>query len=287
MSNFKDVQALHLDKFGLTPNKSVITHEEKLARADFLQEELDELRVAIDSCNTLDEIDALIDLAYVAMGTAALMGVNWENHWDTVHKANMQKQSGFNATRPNMPRDLHKPRGWVGPNHYEALRVKPKIMIIGHAQHGKDTVASMLEEEFSYSHISGSWIACQQIIFPQMSKRYSNDHECYIDRVNNREVWFNLIARYNDPDKARLGKLIYEKSDVYCGVRDASELWAINSLDLYDLCIWVDASKRMPKESPLSINVTEHMADVVVDNNGTEEQLLSNLRKVLESRGYA
>ena len=286
MSNFKDVQELHFEKFGITPNSKVITHEEALVRADFIGEELIELRNAIDNNVPLDEIDALIDIAYVAMGTAALMGINWENHWDTVHNANMQKVPGFNPTRPDMPRDLRKPNGWNAPDHYTELNRKPKIMVIGHGRHGKDTVCDILQAQYNLSFTSSSYVASNHIIYPVLKDKYNSPVDCFNDRHNHRALWHDLINAYTNKDKAKLGRIIYNDYDIYCGVRSASELWAINKAKLYDLCIWVDAMERCEPEDSSSITVTEHMADVIIDNNGPQENLLPQIRKIMEHYNY-
>lgn len=85
-------------------------------RINFLEEELNELRA---SDNAEDAVDALIDLCVVAIGTLDLFKVDAQKAWDTVHKANMNKQVGVKASRPNplgLP-DLIKPEGWVAPSH--------------------------------------------------------------------------------------------------------------------------------------------------------------------------
>ena len=85
-------------------------------RIDFLMEELTELKNAE---NAEDVVDALIDLCVVAIGTLDGFGVDSHKAWDEVLKANMTKQTGIKASRPNplgLP-DLIKPEGWVGPSH--------------------------------------------------------------------------------------------------------------------------------------------------------------------------
>lgn len=85
-------------------------------RANFLQEELNELKSA-ESAE--DVVDALIDLCVVAIGTLDAFGVDSYKAWDEVLKANMNKTTGIKASRPNplgLP-DLIKPEGWVGPSH--------------------------------------------------------------------------------------------------------------------------------------------------------------------------
>ena len=86
-------------------------------RVNFLQEELDELKA--NTKNPEEIVDALIDLCVVAIGTLDAFNVDAYKAWDEVHRANMQKEVGVKATRPNplgLP-DLIKPEGWEGPEH--------------------------------------------------------------------------------------------------------------------------------------------------------------------------
>lgn len=59
------------------------------------------------------QADALVDLVYVALGTAVMMGLPWQELWSDVHAANLRKVRG--RTKRDMPLDLMKPEGWVGP----------------------------------------------------------------------------------------------------------------------------------------------------------------------------
>lgn len=57
--------------------------------------------------------DALIDVVYIAKGTARMMGLPWEELWADVQGANMRKEP---ASTARSPRDVVKPLGWVPPN---------------------------------------------------------------------------------------------------------------------------------------------------------------------------
>ena len=105
--------------FNLKPTK--IRPGFLLARADFLQEELDELKLAIFNEDVEEIIDALVDLVVVAKGTAVMAGFEWGEHWNEVLKCNMAKELGVNPKRPAMKEDLIKPEGWVGPDHKRIL----------------------------------------------------------------------------------------------------------------------------------------------------------------------
>ena len=88
-------------------------------RIRFLQEELDEMKHAAKNNDAEEIVDALIDLCVVAIGTLDAYGVNAYKAWDEVHAANMSKEVGIKASRPNplgLP-DLIKPEGWKAPSH--------------------------------------------------------------------------------------------------------------------------------------------------------------------------
>lgn len=123
----KDIHAMH-DKFGVhTWVKEQVEADnfEKLYaflkfRIDFLKEELSETEEkGFNDKNPEEIVDGLIDLCVVAIGTLDAFGVDAYKAWDNVHNANMAKEPGVKAERPNplgLP-DLMKPTGWVGPSH--------------------------------------------------------------------------------------------------------------------------------------------------------------------------
>lgn len=127
----QDIADMHT-KFGVNPAVRNMDKEKLQAflkfRIDFLQEELDEMRSAysgfqtgkVDSVKASDDtVDALIDLCVVAIGTLNAFDVDAYEAWDRVHNANMAKEVGVKASRPNplgLP-DLIKPEGWTAPEH--------------------------------------------------------------------------------------------------------------------------------------------------------------------------
>lgn len=125
----KDIANMH-SKYGV--NEKVRQFDaNKLAdflqfRISFLQEELDEMKAAT---NGDDVVDALIDLCVVAIGTLDAFDVNSYSAWQRVHEANMNKQVGIKASRPNplgLP-DLIKPEGWVAPTHVDNIGLLSKL----------------------------------------------------------------------------------------------------------------------------------------------------------------
>lgn len=150
-----------------------------------------------------------------------------------------------------------------------------KMLIIGYARHGKDTVAEMIQKHFGLSFNSSSMVACKDIVFPTLSKKYgyATEAECFNDRVNHRQEWFDMICEYNNADPTRLAKLVMKHADIYVGMRSKCELEACVQDKVFDLIVWVDASERHPPESSQSCTVSKDMADIIIYNNGTVEQL--------------
>jgi predicted HAD superfamily Cof-like phosphohydrolase len=107
------IQEMHT-KFQITNSEIPFTQEEKDFRIRAMQEELDEYEEA----STLeDELDALVDLCVFAFGTAErmnLLGV-FEEAYNRVMQANLQKELGTNEKRGSFEIDLVKPDGWQSP----------------------------------------------------------------------------------------------------------------------------------------------------------------------------
>jgi dephospho-CoA kinase len=149
------------------------------------------------------------------------------------------------------------------------------LLIIGHARHGKDTVAELLKEYFDISFISSSQACADIFIYNELKDKYgyTTPEECFEDRVNHRDEWYRMICDYNKDDKARLAKEILKYNNTYVGMRDSSEIKECIRQGLFDLIIWVDASERLPSESSNSFNITKADADIIIENNGTLEEL--------------
>jgi predicted HAD superfamily Cof-like phosphohydrolase len=60
-------------------------------RIKFLNEELKEYTDAVAEGKIIDQVDGLVDLIYVAVGTLYLMGVDINKVWQEVHNSNMSK----------------------------------------------------------------------------------------------------------------------------------------------------------------------------------------------------
>lgn len=139
-----------------------------------------------------------------------------------------------------------------------------KILILGHGEHGKDTVAKIVTEYTGLRFESSSLAAAEIAVWPHMPQ-YGSAEECYQDRRNRREEWRQLITDYNTPDKSRLCRQILARCDGYVGMRCPLEYAA--SRPLFDHVLWVDARQRVEQHDPtMKIPLGPEMT--VIDNNG-------------------
>jgi hypothetical protein len=117
---------------------------------------------------------------------------------------------------------------------------RPKLLILGYARHGKDTVAEILSRKYGL--------------------------------VNHRELWMQMISLYNTADKTRTARTMLSRGyDMYVGMRRMDELSA--SRHLFDYVIWVERAGFPPETG--SMDITKELAkpDYVIHNGGTLEEL--------------
>ena len=183
--------------------------------------------------------------------------------------------------------------------------IRPKLLIIGHARHGKDTVGDWFKTK-GYTFVSSSRFVGEKVVWPAIEAKwaeyqskleakglwpiskkdeadlcrgtgtpplYADFEAAFADRHNHRTFWYDAIAAYNCPDRSRLGRELYAAYDMYVGLRNWHELEALRLHKAFDLCVWVDASERCGPEPESSCTVTSAQADVIIDNNGTLDDL--------------
>lgn len=158
------------------------------------------------------------------------------------------------------------------------MRKLPKLHIIGHGRHGKDTVCDILKQKYQFSFKSSSEFAAERVIYPVLKDTYGykTPTDCYNDRHAHRAEWHDLIHEYCKLDNARLGREIFAEYDIYCGLRNKTEFHAMRNAGIFDYAIWVDRSNILPLEDKSSMSLENWMADFTIDNNGTLEDLYRN-----------
>ena len=159
----------------------------------------------------------------------------------------------------------------------------PKLLIIGHGRHGKDTVAELIRDHYNLTFISSSWAAARAIMpgLEAAGLDYSSVDAAYDDRHNHRELWKRLISEYNEDDKTRLANEILESADIYVGLRCDVEFYAIRHL--FDYVIGVTAFDRVGTLDPtFTIDLDE--CDFILTNDGDEEDLENDVQVMMETR---
>ena len=92
MTNFEKVKTF-MKTFGQEVKKksSFSSDKNKELRFKLIKEELEELRIAIDTKNLVEVADALTDILYVAYGAGHAFGINLDKCFDEVQQSNMSK----------------------------------------------------------------------------------------------------------------------------------------------------------------------------------------------------
>ena len=115
----KDIDSFH-KKFKFEKNDNVgIPDDNELVnfRTSFLLEELTEYTQAITKKDTAAALDALVDIVYIALGTAWLFNLPFEKAWNEVQKANMSKiRTKSKSKKRGTSFDVVKPKGWIAPD---------------------------------------------------------------------------------------------------------------------------------------------------------------------------
>ena len=115
----KDIDNFH-KKYGFEKNEKVdIPDNNELInfRTAFLMEELAEYTNAITKKDAAGALDALVDIVYIALGTAWLFNLPFEKAWNEVQKANMSKIRAKDKTGKRGTKfDVIKPKDWKAPN---------------------------------------------------------------------------------------------------------------------------------------------------------------------------
>ena len=146
-----------------------------------------------------------------------------------------------------------------------------KILIIGSARHGKDTLAEFVQESFGLTFKSSSQAASEIFIYEELKEKYGYKSSllCFRDRVNHRAEWHDLICNYNKLDKAALAKKILATSDMYVGMRSNDELDHCVEENLFDWIVGV-FDPRKPIESADSFDIDIwRKSDIIIPNNST------------------
>jgi len=127
-SSFYDNVVDFNEKFGLihAGKPRELTAHESHVRIEHMFEELNEYEKAVHDGDLEGQFDALIDLIYVALGTAYWHNFPFNEGFDAVHAANMRKKRAASAaqSKRGTTLDVIKPHGWKPANLVALLAQK-------------------------------------------------------------------------------------------------------------------------------------------------------------------
>ena len=84
---------------------------------DLIKEEVAELQVAVDTCDPVEQLDALIDILVVTIGAIHSGGFDAEGAWKEVMRTNFAKiDHETGKVRKREDGKVLKPVGWTPPN---------------------------------------------------------------------------------------------------------------------------------------------------------------------------
>lgn len=164
-SQFEKVIQFH-NKFGLSYNQGprTLPKEEQDFRLTCLHEELSEYELAVAFSDRAEQLDALVDLVYFALGTAHRNGFPFDKAFNIVHSTNMAKEVKADNQRRGFHLEVTKPEGWKSPNLTELVKtrslkgqLKGLITIDGPDGSGKTTLAKRIAELFGGEYIHLTW----------------------------------------------------------------------------------------------------------------------------------
>jgi predicted HAD superfamily Cof-like phosphohydrolase len=125
-----DIAAFH-ERFGLQQNNAIvpigeerdqISQEEWELRITRLVDEVTETQTAHEEEDDEEYLDGLVDIVYIALGTAYRRGWDFSEAWARVHGANMQKIRGeAKNSKYGSSYDIIKPEGWKSPSHTDLV----------------------------------------------------------------------------------------------------------------------------------------------------------------------
>lgn len=151
---------------------------------------------------------------------------------------------------------------------------KPTFLIVGNKRHGKTTFAEMVREISGLQFSDSSQAASEIFIFDKLQPKYGyrSPGECFEDRKQHRSEWFDLICDYNKEDPTRLAREILKSNNIYVGMRNKKELVACQQDGIFDIVVGV-YDKRKPLEDSSSFNFDVFDSDIVIENNGSLDDL--------------
>lgn len=160
-----------------------------------------------------------------------------------------------------------------------------KILILGDARHGKDTLAEMICDNSDLNFASSSQTALDVFLYDVLFKKYglvyASKEQAFEDRVNHRDKWFDEICLFNKEDKLKLTKEILKIADIYVGLRSHLEVEQAIKENTFDHIIGIYNYRKSRESKESNIADVLRYSDFVILNNGTLEDLLNKVIRIV------
>ena len=130
MSNFESVRKF-METFGQEIKEKAEFPNDKITtlRYDLINEELDELRAAIERKDIKEVADALTDILYVTYGAGHAFGINLDKCFEEVQNSNMSKLGEDGKPIYNDKGKVMKGPNYFKPNLKKICCMMKKIII--------------------------------------------------------------------------------------------------------------------------------------------------------------
>ena len=117
MSNFSKVKTF-MNTYGQDVKEQASFPDDKIVqlRVDLIEEELNELKEAIENNDIVEVADALTDILYVTYGAGHSFGVDLDECFDEVQRSNMSKLGEYGNPIYNDSGKVMKGPNYFAPN---------------------------------------------------------------------------------------------------------------------------------------------------------------------------
>ena len=157
-----------------------------------------------------------------------------------------------------------------------------KIMVLGHKDHGKTTVAEMLHSRFGFrfTDTTKGVVELTKAFIRKNPQPGIPEFECLYgsNKDSVRAVMVKALADYNQKNPSRFIKEQYKVCDVYAGCRSSTEYEAAK--DIIDFTFWVQDPRKEENDPTMDI-VFDPNTMIHINNNGSLLQLECNLKYTL------
>jgi hypothetical protein len=160
------------------------------------------------------------------------------------------------------------------------------IMILGHKEHGKTTLAELLNYRFGFTFVDTT-IRLRDITKeyltsnPQLGLSSGVFHQQFhTNKDKVRHVMVEALADYNKDDPVRFIKEQFERCNVYAGCRSNAQYEAAKPF--IDLTFWIKDNRKEENDPTMEIEYQPDM--ILIDNSGTKLQLESKVKQALHQK---